>query len=677
MNARKSILLQIAWLVIATTFILTSCQSGNNNIDHPAYFDKVFECANSIGDKSMAYLDSVYNAFPDAGPGDLCREYHFKAYYYRSRHEYPKATLYADSILYASDHASNKSKYNLQYAEANLLKGDILYDQGLYSTAYHYYYFEKRIADNPSDSCNYNAYSSDVNERLAVINYQQGEFMNAIPFYKKALYGLEHSCKTGLSYLEDLQGKLSNLAFCYERAGIPDSTLYYYNICLDFLAANGGKYPEQKDFIEMASGVIYGNMGDAYMMKEHYDIADSLYRRDIRINSQKGYYNQDALITKVKLARMYLKTGKVKEAGNILICMGSTNHLDDKGSRISFLKTRADYYSAMGQEKAAIEDLQHYIILRDSVMLNKEKLVSTNVNSVFQVLKQENDISSLKKQDDLKTIFLIATILFLLMGVVIIVLTIRNAQGVKRHNEEVKKRNKEQQFALVALELRNRENARLARVLAHDLKNPIHAIASIASILLFEPNRSAEDAEMLELIKDSVTNLSDIIDDVLINRNKSGAVVLNKAPTDLAELLKHSVSLLQFKASEKEQTIKFEGENTATKNIDSDQIWRVINNLLVNSIKFSPHNTTIKVWLKKLDNKVLVSVADEGIGIPPDYGNKIFDLFTKTKRQGTEGEETFGLGLYISRHIIEAHGGKIWFENAPVRGTVFYVELPA
>ncbi|HEY9197579.1 MAG TPA: ATP-binding protein [Mucilaginibacter sp.] len=73
---------------------------------------------------------------------------------------------------------------------------------------------------------------------------------------------------------------------------------------------------------------------------------------------------------------------------------------------------------------------------------------------------------------------------------------------------------------------------------------------------------------------------------------------------------------------------------------------------------------------------VLISVEDHGIGIPDEMKDKIFDMFTQAKRSGTAGEQAFGLGLAISKQIIEAHSGRIWFESLPGNGTTFYVELP-
>ncbi|MBU7571350.1 MAG: ATP-binding protein, partial [Flavobacterium sp.] len=95
-----------------------------------------------------------------------------------------------------------------------------------------------------------------------------------------------------------------------------------------------------------------------------------------------------------------------------------------------------------------------------------------------------------------------------------------------------------------------------------------------------------------------------------------------------------------------------------------------------NAIKFSPNGARIKIKMTQKEQKIRILVKDEGIGIPPEMGEKIFDLFTEAKRPGTAGEQPFGMGLAISKQIVEAHNGKIWFENNNSCGTTFFVDLP-
>jgi two-component system sensor histidine kinase VicK len=111
-------------------------------------------------------------------------------------------------------------------------------------------------------------------------------------------------------------------------------------------------------------------------------------------------------------------------------------------------------------------------------------------------------------------------------------------------------------------------------------------------------------------------------------------------------------------------------------NISQEKIWRVISNLISNAIKFSPNNADIKVKVANGNNEVKISVSDNGIGIPDNIKNDVFNTFTNAKRTGTAGEKSFGLGLSICRQIIENHNGKIWFESNAGKGTTFYISLP-
>ncbi|TDQ10282.1 ATP-binding protein [Pedobacter metabolipauper] len=657
-----------------------SCGKINLQKDHQAFFGTVIERAEYLKmlqnpGKAIQYLDSTYAQYPDAGPADRCKRYLFKATLYREQRNFKDATTNADSALFILLPYAEQTGYILKYAEATLLRGDILFDQGLYSYAYQYYYLAKKKAEYEGKSPENYLFQSRFNNRLAVINYKQDNFKQAVYYYKNTIQSL-HLSKKSFDTFYEMQGALSNIAFSYTKLGLPDSTLKYYTQCIRLL--NGGEkdYSDRHDFITMAKGVVFGNMGDAYFIKENFLLADSFYRKGIRINSQKGYYNQDALISQLKLAHLHVARGQLKEAGLIFDELSSSKELVEPASLRRFYQNRAAYNKAIKNFEAAYSDLQRYIRLEEQEALNKRKLIGSNVGDVFKLLQQEYDINSLTKQDQQKNIVLFLFFLFLMMAIVIIFLTIRNSNTAKRYTVKIKEHSLDQQVTLLALEQSNREHSRMASILAHDLKNPIHAINSIALLMLYDDDRTDDDKEMLGLIKESAINLTAMIDDVLLVRNADGAVIISKEEMDMNDLLKQSVNLLRFKAGEKDQTILLNDKGPVMVLADREQIWRVINNLLVNAIKFSLKQTRITVNLDVYQNYIEVSVADQGIGIPDDIKNMIFEPFTEAQRMGTAGEETFGLGLYISRRIIEAHQGKIWFEHGEVKGTVFKLQLP-
>lgn len=221
----------------------------------------------------------------------------------------------------------------------------------------------------------------------------------------------------------------------------------------------------------------------------------------------------------------------------------------------------------------------------------------------------------------------------------------------------------------------NHEKDRLLQVLAHDLRSPIHAINSLANLLTSETFDKQDGMEMLQLIRDASYNATEMIRSVVDATINNHAEKINKKKINLNVLLERTTNLLQHKANVKQQIIVLKADQEAWISIDEEKIGRVINNLISNSIKFSGHRSVITVSLAVQEHHALISINDQGIGIPEDLQPRVFELFTEAKRYGTDNEQPFGLGLAICKRIIEAHDGRIWFDSETDKGTTFYIEL--
>ena len=210
-------------------------------------------------------------------------------------------------------------------------------------------------------------------------------------------------------------------------------------------------------------------------------------------------------------------------------------------------------------------------------------------------------------------------------------------------------------------------------IVAHDLQNPIGNITSMANLMLAEGDRIHDDLQMLGMIKTSGQNSLFLVNDLLKSNSKTEE--LEKEPVDLFVLLNYCANLLSHKAKEKNQQIMLHAV-PVTISLNQEKMWRVMSNLISNAIKFSSELTTITITMEERQESVLIAIADHGIGIPVTIQNKIFDMFGQAKRFGTTGEQPFGLGLAISKQIIENHGGRIWVESETDQGSTFFVELP-
>jgi signal transduction histidine kinase len=218
-------------------------------------------------------------------------------------------------------------------------------------------------------------------------------------------------------------------------------------------------------------------------------------------------------------------------------------------------------------------------------------------------------------------------------------------------------------------------------IVSHDLKNPLMAITAAAEYLRNSLNEiSKEEVQkkfdrMLSLILKSSTLATHLIKDLLeVGKMEAGYFVLEKNPASLTKLIEDCVQTQKASSMKNQLTMNFTSiGDFPLLEIDELKIDRVITNLINNAIKFCEEPGKIELSAEVKEDQVLVTVSDDGPGIPEAIIPKLFNRYYQpdaTKMQGT------GLGLYICRIIIEAHGGKIWVENLPQRGCRFSFSIP-
>ena len=272
--------------------------------------------------------------------------------------------------------------------------------------------------------------------------------------------------------------------------------------------------------------------------------------------------------------------------------------------------------------------------------------------------------------------YMVAFVIFISLVITILMIS-QTLKRTQKSHQELALQNKHLQHSLDEMERVNKNYLRIMRVMAHDLRNPLSGITGLASMLMVEDELSEDSKSMLKLIETTGLHSMEMINELLKTGLADENEQIIKQKIDLRSLLYDSVELLQFKARDKHQEILFEHDSEPVMaEVNHEKIWRVINNLIVNAIKFSYPGEIIKVGIKAGNGRILISVADNGIGIPAEQKDAIFEMFTPAKKTGTDGEQPFGLGLSISKRIIELHNGHIWFENNTDKGSIFYIELP-
>jgi signal transduction histidine kinase len=624
---------------------------------------------------AVAFLRSAFAAMPKPGPGDRYQEFDFLNNYAQFyTHDYVAGMRYADSMIAAVQPYRDELKYHYLYAEGYLREGDALFNQERFYEAFRCFYQGKIVVSADDSSREALFVFADLNARLANVSYGQGRYRQSAAFNKLALGYLQRLPDGRHSYQE--QGVVDNMALSYSKAGMPDSALYYYAAALKLIDKDSPSYAQLEN-AAIARAVIYGNEGSAYLQRGDTARAEQLFKQNIAINSQPGYAKQDALITRMKLAELYVRQHRLAEAEALLNQVHAAHDsLPSRDYDLQLLRLEALVEAANGQDALAYTLSSRYATGKDSLQKGNTTRVSADFTQQFGMLQRQLDLATLQRQYEFNRIYLFMALVGCIMAGVILYLAFKSRKKDKAAAREAALNNQRLTLALNALEKSNEEYAHLLRVVAHDLKNPINAIHGLSALMIEDSGRSAEDKDMLELIRVSSLNLNSIIHDLLVAKINQEPDALKRRQVSLTELLEECRALLQLRADEKRQRIVITPQPDCTIHINRDRLWRVFNNLLVNAIKFSPEDTVITIGWEQADGTVTVRIQDQGIGIPKDIQEEIFRLSQDTKRAGTAGEESFGLGLYISRQIIEEHGGEIWLESAPGEGTTFFVKLP-
>ena len=215
-------------------------------------------------------------------------------------------------------------------------------------------------------------------------------------------------------------------------------------------------------------------------------------------------------------------------------------------------------------------------------------------------------------------------------------------------------------------------------VVSHELKTPVTLIKGYASTLRREDATWDQETvrEGLKIIEQESDRLDRLINDLLdASRIEAGGLKLEPADLSLPRLIAKTVEKFRTQTTAHHFETQFP-PNFPLVFADEERINQVLYNLLANAIKYSPRGGTIRIGGEARANDVLVWVADEGIGIPVEEQARLFQRFYRVDsglRRRTQGA---GLGLYLSRAIVEAHGGRIWVESQSGQGAVFYFTLP-
>ena len=303
--------------------------------------------------------------------------------------------------------------------------------------------------------------------------------------------------------------------------------------------------------------------------------------------------------------------------------------------------------------------------LRTSSLRKQRRLLAEKVEERTRNLNEKNALLKKQSEDLVKTNALLH----------------RNQDIIKTQSEELKtiadnleKTNKE-------LEEINATKDKLFSIVAHDLKNPFNVILGYTDVLInnFGSWEDNQKLEMLQSVKESSTNAYNLLENLLNwSRSQRGTLEFEPSAANASEYVRQVLQeVVSF--AKKKGVILVNRMNSDKLEIyaDPNMLTLICRNLLMNAIKFTKPGKHVYIDSKNFNSEfVLFSVEDEGIGIPREKMDRLFNAENTIVTQGTSGEKGTGLGLILCKEFVSQHGGKIWVESQPGKGTTFFFTIP-
>ena len=629
--------------------------------------------------------------------------------------DYDKALLFIDQTA----ELSNSLNYDKGSAQSNYYKGLIFSNKNDGKNAV--VYFEKAL--NSFKILNDTIGIAKVNGKLGVIQIERGNFKKGLQNSLSAISIFEE---------EDLKDDLSNaynsLAKAYFKSKKFDKALQYNKKSL--------RIREELDDLE---GMKYTlkNLGELYALKNNYRLSIDNYERMLTLlNNKKDKDLRGEVMT--SLGKSYLAINDLKKAaeylraglafnriqGNdlgVLISLNAFADLNIKNNRLRLAKTQLDEANKLGKKLNNEEELlynyklntelssvrnfhqdafywqKQYFYLKEK--LNKEKLEAltlqiksnqaSNISTNLVSLKEKNKnipekkgskLSSSQKQNTLLIYGLIASLVFVTALLIFSYLkSSKNTTTTKelsKKNESLGQKNKSLVQKNIQLEEVNQVKDKLFSIVSHDLKDSVSSIKAFLDLLKDDGITKEEFNNLIPELSENANNASSLLFN-LLNWSKSQMQNLQSKPElfNIQEVFQIKISLIEKKVNDKGIIVIDESRREFVY-ADKSMMEIVIQNLITNAVKFTGKGDVITVSNQDYNGKILICIEDTGIGISEENQKKLFNAKKNFTTNGTENEKGTGLGLTISKDLVELNNGRIWLESTPNIGSKFFIELP-
>ena len=676
--------------LLLVSFALSSCErqmaETSFGIDTTQSYSQLDTLERSINEVLMnippgSKVDVIDSFFASKKHIPYARERHlaYRAAYYLRQERLMLALSDLDTLIEITEKKTVTQKI---YAEALFNKADVFILLGKYNHAYEYYRKAGEVAIRTKDAC----ISCMFDYRIAMVLYRQGFYGKAIVYFNRSKWAYL-VCDSSFIPRFRVQEIYDNIGLCYFKQNKYDSAQLYYDSTLFYI--NNIQSPTEltSDMLSSARAVVYVNQAQCMLMQGDTAQALGAYKRGITpvAKAREKVFTAGALL---KMSEVYAALNQIEKAENAIAEAEELQQQTGVASlKRDLYKVRWKLSLLKNEKDKALSYAKGYWDLKDSLLIEEKEAQANSINlfmQEFEYTERETELVEEGKNREQRLLLSVIVAIIAFIATMISLFSWMKSRKQNKQllllNEQIADQSKTIKQTYEDLKLLDQTKDRIMGIVAHDLRNPISAIYSMSALLNEQAKvrKDEEEIQMTNLMCTACEGSLELIQEIMmvadLQHNKG---YVKKESVKINDFVDSTVKLIRFKSAEKRQTIQMIlPENEQEIMMSPDKIRRVLSNLLVNAIKFSKEGSNILVRSEVQKGHWIVSVKDQGIGIPDHMKSQIFETFTKAKRAGTSGEKPFGLGLSIVKQIVEAHGGKIWFESEEGLGSTFFIQLP-
>lgn len=581
------------------------------------------------------------------------------------------------SINYARSALSNSRQIGYAKGEADALNriGNIYLSTSNITKAMEHYFESLEIRENISDSIGIAVCFNN----LGIIASEFNDNKMAIEYTQKAI-----KINTKINYTYGISDNYINMGVYYDDLGESSKALNYYFMNLNILE-------EINDRSSLATTL--NNIGEIYNNKSKFDEALSFYNRSLKIQEEINETSGIA-ISKLNLGDVYLKKGDLENANKFLYeSLKISMKIGYRDIQSNCYELLAKYYNEKENFSEAFKYSKLFSKTEDSIFSEQSSRRFAEMQVSFESELKDREIELLKKNELLRNLQLkkqenriiyLAISLLLISFLVFLVLRNyflrkKNLQLIKKKNIELFYSSKKLKESEIRLKDTNESMDRFFSIIAHDLINPFHALFALTELLNSQNNDLTKEdvVKYSQLINTSARNLYNLLNNLLQwTKTQTGKLETRPEIIDANSAVDSVISLLNVTA--KEKYVELFSVIDANQKIycDKNLLLTILRNLINNAIKYSKKEGKIEVSTADEKGFIEFSVKDNGIGIPAENLEKLFDIKYSFSTKGTSNEEGTGLGLILCKEFVEIMGGKIWAEGTPDTGTTFKFTIP-